>query len=143
MKAKYKLQKCWLWDKEISDFVKEKLIGYTLNVCAGMNDIGDVKIDLDPKDKSIIKGDMKKLLFNNSTFDTVIEDPPWKIGYYDRWQPFFECVRVCKVGGIVIYNAYWIPQSNYSELIELYTRQDNAFTNVSIISIHKKIKEVP
>jgi len=143
MKAKYKIKQSWLWDKDILEFVKTKSYGYILNVCAGMSNIGDVKIDLDPKDLSIIKGDMKALPFKDNTFDTVIEDPPWKIGYFDRWQPFFECVRVCRVGGIVIYNAYWIPQSKYSELKELYIRQDNAFTNTSIISIFEKIEDVP
>jgi len=140
MKAKYKIKQSWLWDKDISDFVESKINGYTLNICAGLSKIGDIKIDLDPRDPSVIKADMKKLPFDDNTFDTVIEDPPWKIGYFDRWQPFFECIRVCKVGGIVIYNAYWIPQSKYAELKELYIRQDNAFTNTSIISIFEKIK---
>ena len=142
MKAKYKIKKSWLWDKDISEFVKKHTEGYSLNICAGLSDIGDVKIDLNPKDNSVIKADMKNLPFKDSTFDTVIEDPPWKIGYFDRWQPFFECVRVCKVGGKIIYNAYWIPQSNYSKLLDVYIRQDNAFTNTSIISMFKKIKEV-
>ena len=141
MEAKYKLQKSWLWDKDVSEFVKTKISGYSLNICSGMCSIGDVKIDLDPQNSSVIKGDMKNLPFKDNTFDTVVEDPPWKIGYFDRWQPFFECVRVCKVGGIIIYNAYWIPQSNFSKLIDIYTRQDNAFTNTSIISIHRKNKD--
>lgn len=142
MKTKYKIKQSWLWDKDISDFVKTKISGYSLNICSGMCDIGDIKIDLDPQNNSIIKGDMKNLPFKDNTFDTVIEDPPWKIGYFDRWQPFFECVRVCKIGGIIIYNAYWIPQSEYAELKELYIRQDNAFTNTSIISIFEKIKDI-
>ena len=143
MKAKYKIKQSWLWDKDVSTFVKTKVNGYSLNICAGMCDIGDIKIDLDPQDKSVIKGDMKHLSFDDNTFDTVIEDPPWKIGYYDRWQPFFECVRVCKVGGLIIYNAYWIPESKYAELKELYIRQDNAFTNASIISLFIKTKDIP
>jgi len=141
MKANTKLQKSWVWDSDINEFIKQHIKGYSLNVCAGKSPVGDVKIDLDPKDKSIIKGDMKKLPFKGNTFDTVIEDPPWKIGYYDRWQPFFECVRVCKVGGLVIYNAYWIPESKYSELVVTYIRQDKAFTNTSIISLHRKTKD--
>jgi hypothetical protein len=86
---------------------------------------------------------MRKLPWNDSTFDTVIQDPPWKIGYYQRMTPFFECVRVCKMGGGIIYNAYWIPQSKFTELKEIYVRQDGQFTNASIISVFEKTKELP
>ena len=141
MKEKTKLRESWIWNKSVNEFIRKLCKGYTLNVCAGESSIGDIKVDLDPKDKSILKADMKNLPFKGNTFDTVIQDPPWKIGYFDRWQPFFECVRVCKVGGIIIYNAYWIPESKYSKLERLFIRQDSAFTNTSIISVHRKIKD--
>lgn len=141
MKKETKLQSCWVWNKPVEDFVKSRIKGYSLNACAGKSLLGDVKIDLDPQDKSIIRGDMKALPFDNNTFDTVIEDPLWKIGYYDRWKPFFECVRVCKVGGIIIYNAYWLPQSDDVELKECFARSDKPFTNVSIIAVFEKIKD--
>lgn len=138
MKQTTKLKKSWVWNKEVADFVKSKISGYSLNICAGKSKLGDIKIDLDPQDSSVIKGDMKKLEFDDCSFDTIICDPPWKIGYYDRWSNFFECVRVCKVGGSIIYNAYWIPDSDFVELKETIIRQDKAFTNTSIISIFKK-----
>jgi len=141
MEKKTKLQKCWIWNDTVTSFVKKRITGYSLNVCAGKSDIGDVKIDLDPQDRSVIKGDFKFLKFEDNTFDTIISDPPWKIGYYDRWKPFFECVRVVKVGGLIIYNAYWLPQSDDVELLECYVRSDQPFTNASIISVFKKIKD--
>ncbi len=141
MEKETKLQKCWIWNDKVSEFINSRTKGYSLNVCAGKSEIGDVKIDLDPQDKSIIKGDFKNLHFENNTFDTVIEDPPWKIGFYDRWKPFFECVRVCKIGGRIIYNAYWLPQSDCVELEECYIRTDEPFTNASIISVFKKIRD--
>ena len=60
-------------------------------------------------------------------------------------KPFFECVRVYKVGGTIIYNATWIPScpSGDVELIEVYVRQDNSFSNISVISIFKKIRDNP
>jgi hypothetical protein len=58
-------------------------------------------------------------------------------------KPFFECVRVCKIGGQVIYNAYWIPQSKCVKLKEVWIRQDGQFTNASVISVFEKIKDVP
>ena len=145
MEKKVILQKCWVWNKTITEFVKSKIHGYSLNVCAGKNPICDVNLDLDPKDKSILKGDMRLLPFVSNSFNTVISDPPWKIGYYERFKPFFECVRVCKVGGTIIYNATWIPScpSGDVELLELYARQDNNFSNTSIISVFRKLKDNP
>lgn len=137
------LKYCWVWDRTVEDLVKEKIKGYSLNICAGHSKIGDVKIDLDPQDRSIIKGDMKNLPFGDNKFDTVIQDPPWKIGIFDRYKAFFECVRVCKVGGQIIYNAYWIPWSKCTNLIECYVRQDYIYSNASTISIFKKVKDDP
>lgn len=145
MSGKTRLQKCWIWNDSVSNFVKDHINGYSLNVCSGLNKLCDVNIDLDPKDKSILKGDMHLLPFKEGTFDTVVSDPPWKIGYYERMRPFFECVRVCKVGGYIIYNAYWIPMcpSGDVELEETWIRQDCNFSNTSIISIFKKVKDNP
>lgn len=140
MKKSTMLVKSWIWNKTVEDFVKERIKGYSINICAGKSPLGDVKIDLDPQDKSVIRGDMKDLKIKDNKFDTVIQDPPWKIGYYDRWKPFFECVRICKIGGQIIYNAYWIPQSEDCELVECYIRQDTTFANTSIISVFKKTK---
>ncbi len=136
------MQKCWVWNKSVEEFVRTRVRGYCLNVCAGKSTIGDVKIDLEPKDKSVKQGDMRSLDFVDSRFDTVIQDPPWKIGYYQRMAPFFECVRVCKVGGQIIYNAYWIPESKCAELKEVWIRQDMPWSNTSIISIFEKTREV-
>ena len=143
--GKTTLKKCWVWNDTVTEFIKDRVIGYSLNVCAGLNAICSVNLDLDPKDRSILKGDMRLLPFEPNTFDTVVSDPPWKIGYYERFRPFFECVRVCKVGGTIIYNAYWIPMtpSGDAELLETWIRQDKNFTNTSIISIFKKIKDNP
>lgn len=94
------LQKCWVWNDSVTEFIKSKISGYSLNVCAGKNPLCDVNIDLDPQADKVRKGDMRLLDFDDNTFDTVVSDPPWKIGYYERMRPFFECVRVCKLGGV-------------------------------------------
>src|SRR3990167_778563 len=139
------LQTAWIWPSTVTEFVASRLSGHSLNVCAGVNPICSVNLDLDPKDKSIIKGDMRLLPFDAGTFDTVVSDPPWKIGYYERFRPFFECVRVCKVGGTIIYNAYWIPMtpSGDAALEEVWVRQDNNFSNTSIMSVFTKVADNP
>jgi len=143
MGAKTRLQKCWIWNETVEAFVRPKTKGYSLNVCAGKSAIGDIKIDMEPQSKSVIKADMRNLPFGDNTFDTVISDPPWKIGFYQRMKPFFECVRVCKVKGRIIYNAYWIPTSKFVELKEVWVRQDTDWSNTSVISVFKKVSDVP
>ena len=58
-------------------------------------------------------------------------------------KPFFECVRVCRIGGRIIYNATWRPLSRAVELEEAVIRTDNNWSNVSVIWIFRKIKEAP
>ncbi len=140
MDRKTMLQECWIWNKSVEEFVKSRIRGYSINICAGKSPLGDVKIDLDPKNTDVLKGDMRQLPYPDNTFDTVIQDPPWKIGYYQRMKPFFECVRVCKVGGRIIYNAYWIPTSKIVKLKEAWIRQDDPWSNASIISVFEKTR---
>ena len=138
-----KLTRSWVWDKKVNDFVRKKVTGKSINICAGLSDVGDIKIDLDPKSNKVKKMEMNNLKFKDNTFDTVISDPPWKIGFFQRMKPFFECVRICKVGGRIIYNCTWRPLSKYVELEETIVRTDNNWANVSVIWIFKKIANVP
>jgi len=133
-----KLKDSWIWPDEVTEFIRERVERRSLCVCAGKNPVCDVNVDLDPQHEDVQKGDMRKLDFDNEEFDTVVQDPPWKLGYYNRFKPYFEALRVCKIGGKVIYNAYWIPSTENSELIDVVVRQDGEFTNASIISVLKK-----
>lgn len=143
--GKTRLQEAYVWNDSVVAFIRSRLTGRSLNVCAGKNPLCTVNLDLDPTDRSIIKGTMRLLPFGAHRFDTVVSDPPWKISYYERFRPFFECVRVCKVGGTIIYNANWIPMtpSGDAELREVWVRQDANFTNVSVISIFEKVAANP
>ena len=84
---------------------------------------------------------MNNLPYPDNSFDTVIQDPPWKIDYYHRWKPFLECVRVVKPNGRIIYNAYWIPWSKYVQVEKIFVRQDGQFTNTSIITLFRKTQQ--
>ena len=142
-----KLEKSWIWPEQVTDLVKSLIIGKSINVCSGASALGDVKIDLEPipelQTKNNIQiADMNKLPFEDNSFDTVISDPPWKLSFFKRMKPFFECVRICKVGGRIIYNCYWRPVSKYVELEQAYIRTDNNWSNVSVIWVFKKTKEV-
>jgi hypothetical protein len=82
---------------------------------------------------------MADLPFADERFDTVISDPPWKINWFDRWRPFFELVRVCRIGGHVIFNSYYVPWSKQIQLLELYVRQDERFANASVLSVFERV----
>jgi len=135
----------FVWEQEIEDFVKERMKGYTLNVPCGKSKLGDVKLDLDSKLSMRSAYDFFKdeLNYADNTFDTIISDPPWKIGHYFRPKLFFKLVEKCKIGGIIIYNATWIPTSKYVKLKECWIRQSSQFSNISVISVFEKIADVP
>ena len=71
--------------------------GRSLHVCAGTSELGDVRVDLEPRAPGVIRADMYRLPFADESFDTVIANPPWRINWFDRWKAFFELVRCTKV----------------------------------------------
>jgi len=135
----------FMWEEEIEKFVKEKMKGYTLNVPCGKSKLGNVRLDLDSNlsMRGAYNFFKDELNFPDNTFDTIISDPPWKIGHYFRPKLFFKLVEKCKIGGQIIYNATWIPTSKYVKLKETWIRQSSQFSNVSVISVFEKIAEVP
>jgi len=135
---KHRFEDCWRWPASVERFAREHADGYTLNVCAGESDVGDVKVDVEPRRDDVLEADMRNLPFNDATFDTVISDPPWKIGYYQRFKPFFECVRVAKPGGKILYNATWIPEADNCRLDQIRVRQDEEFSDASVLALFTK-----
>ena len=144
MKKVAKWIKSWEWPQEINENVKLLLEeGETLHICCGTSEIGDVFVDLNPVRPNIQKQDMRDLKFETNEFDNTIIDPPWKLGYYQRFRPFYEAVRVTKIGGLIIYNANWIPYADNTELVDVYVRRDSHWGNISVFSIFRKISEDP
>ena len=137
------LRKCWVWSETVTDVVKGFVKGYTLNCPCGVSKLGDVRADIEPRDVDVVKADMNCLDFPDNTFDTVISDPPWKINFFRRQKPFFEAVRVCKVGGRIIYNCVWRPTSKYVKLRKAIVRTDAPWLQASIIWVFEKIADVP
>lgn len=127
-----------VWEDEVSEFVKSRITGHSLNVCCGTSPIGNVRVDIEPQAEGVLQADMNDLPFENGTFDSVVSDPVWKLNYFKRMRPFFECVRVCKVGGLIIYNATWIPTSLAVDLEEIWVRQSAQFSNVSVVCVLRK-----
>jgi|TARA_R110000824_G_scaffold167053_1_gene343829 hypothetical protein len=135
--------KSWEWPEEVTENVRELLLvddkgGQTLHICCGSSTLGDVFIDADPQRADIVKADMRELPFETGTFLNTIIDPPWKLGYYQRFRPFYEAVRVTEIGGYIFYNATWIPHAENTELLNVYVRRDSHWGNVSVFSVFRK-----
>ena len=139
VKKNARLISAWIWPGTVKQYVELKMTGKVLNVPCGANSLGDVCGDAEPQRPGVIPMDMAALPFLDESFDTVVSDPPWKIDFYHRWKPFLEAVRVVKVGGLVIYNATWVPWSKQVELLETVIRQDEYFATGSIISVFRRV----
>ena len=135
------LQECWVWPEKVSDEIRKYIFGRgkSLNICSGLSDLGDVKIDIDPLNSAVQKADMNKLPFKDNTFDVVLSDPPWKLNFFKRMKPFFEAVRVCRSSGTIIYNCTWRPTNKFVKLEKVFLRSDNNWSNISAIWFFTKI----
>lgn len=71
----------WSWNKETDKFLKEWLIGYTLNFPCGASQIGDIRADKDKRVKPDIIADIRcpEAHFKPLQFDTVLCDPPYSM----------------------------------------------------------------
>jgi hypothetical protein len=71
----------WSHPKSVDVWIRNMIIGSSLNVCKGRSNLGDVTIDvirsLNPK----IMANLYNLPFADKSFDTVICDPPFD--YYN------------------------------------------------------------
>jgi len=113
-----KFIKSWAWPGEVETFLKEKMEGFTLHVCSGSSDLGDLTID--EYMPAMIKADMLHLPIKTGVGDTVICDPPWGVARNLRAQLVYELRRILKPGGKLLFNAPWIPVAPGLELLEIW-----------------------
>lgn len=104
----------WSWPPLVEVRIETHLRSLSLHVCSGASRLGDVKVDMFmPAD---IKADMFHLPLRDSSFETVLVDPPWKIENTLRPSLLWELRRVVKEGGQLILNSFWIPNIPGMEL---------------------------
>jgi len=83
------LQEAWVWPEKVENKIRSLLLGRSINICSGLSSLGDVKVDLEPRDPDVLKAEMENLPFDDETFDSVLSDPPWKTNFFHRQKPFF------------------------------------------------------
>lgn len=138
----------WRQPEDVDRILRQTATGYTLNLCSGESPLGDVQVDSDPRRDPDIIADMANLPFSEAVFDSVVFDPPWKIGYFQRQTPFFEAVRVTKPNGVILMNALWVGESENTRVDgsvfpdnldgDVLVRADDEWSNISVIVPHRK-----
>lgn len=126
------------WEGTVEEFVKSRINGRSMNVRCGQSTLGDVRVDIEPSVNPSMVADLLKMDLSTK-YQTVISDPPWHINPFHRRKWFFRVVDLCEVGGRIIYNAPWIPESKAVELEEMFIRKSAYFGNVSLLMTFKKI----
>ena len=85
---------------------------------------------------------LEKQGIKKQSFDTVLCDPVWNLGYHVRHKLIYNLRDQIKAGGKLIFNCLWFPKIKTMELEEMYVGLNNmAWRNVSLIGIYKKVQE--
>lgn len=126
-KTKLLFKKCWVWPKDAEIKIKALMQGFSLHVCSGESDLGDVKLDL--RGTVDVRGSMLFLPFKPGTFDTVVCDPPWELSYSVRSRLLYQLRDSLKPGGRLIFKSMWFPKVRGIELIEVWACFPAAFSN--------------
>ena len=130
--------KAWAWPAEVEQFIADMCEGYTVHVCSGLSQLGDLRIDkYMPADKA---DDMLSLAVDSNSADTVICDPPWGVPRHLRARLIYELRRILKVGGKLIFNAPWLPRAPGLQLESIWVAESTAPMNdCGVISVFRKV----
>ena len=144
-RALLKYRAVYQFPEETHEFIKKNIIGFSLHVCCGSSNLGDIRLDiekqLEQKTEGFVKGDMFNLPFRPGLFDTVICDPVWNMPYHVRHKLIFGLRDMVKFGGRLIFNSLWIPKIKCMKHQDVFVGLNNmAFRNVSLISIYTKVQ---
>jgi phospholipid N-methyltransferase len=146
-----KYKKIWQFPQDTHDFIKPMIKGKSLHVCCGNSLLCDIRVDIekqeiqDSKDGFIL-GDMFDLVnvlekqgIEKYSFDVVLCDPVWNLGYHVRHKLIYNLRDFVKPGGILIFNCLWFPKIKTMKLENMWVGlNDMAWRNVSLIGIYKK-----
>lgn len=136
---KYKFQESWSWPWGVEQFVAKHIKGYSLYVCCGKSDLGDVKVDKYVERIGVTKADMMNLPFKEE-FDTVICDPPWELPYHVRHRLLFNLRDALKPNGILIFKCMWFPKCRGLEVEKICVGVPHSmWCNASLLIIARKV----
>ena len=89
------LEAKWIQPDGCENWLSSITRGRALNVCCGMSQVGDVRLDISPKSNRTEYGNLDTLDFPRGSFDTVICDPPFS--YYRRFKWVYRLADIAKL----------------------------------------------
>ena len=150
-KAHLKYKKIWQFPEATHDFIKPMIKGNSLHVCCGNSLLCDIRVDIEKQEiqkskDGFILGDMFDLVnvlekkgIKKYSFDVVLCDPIWNLGYHVRHKLIYNLRDFVKPGGILIFNCLWFPKIKTMKLENMWVGlNDMAWRNVSLIGIYRK-----
>ncbi|TKX60667.1 methyltransferase domain-containing protein [Halorubrum sp. ASP1] len=134
------LKDTWTWSEGVTKTVTRLLRSPSLKVCTGNTPACDHNLDKDPLDGVTMQADAFNLPYRDCTFETTVSDPPWLAkSTEERRRLFEEVLRVTKPGGLIIYNATWIPENERATVRDQGFRQEGEFWgNQSFLLVYQK-----
>ena len=152
--AKLKYRKIWQFPQATHDFIKPMIKGKSLHVCCGNSLLCDIRVDIEKQiiqdtKPGFILGDMfdlvnvlKKHDIERQSFDFLLCDPVWNLGFHVRHKLIYQLRDMIKPGGILVFNCLWFPKIKTMKLEDMYVGMNNmAWRNVSLIGIYRKVQE--
>lgn len=138
-----------LWNDAIEDVLKGLFVGKTLHLCSGYSQLGDIRIDIDPRVNPDLILDIENMKgkVGDKTFDTVLCDPPYNGKMQWNHNLLSEIARIAKQR--IIFQHWFIPATpnglykkaqEHFALSDLYVWQPKTyFGRVQVISVFDSI----
>lgn len=130
----------WQWSEGVTKTVTSLMRSPSLKVCTGETPACDHNLDKDPLPGVTMVADMFSLPYQDNTFEFVVSDPPWRQKTLSERQLLWdEVFRVTQPGGLIVYNATWIPEHERAVVREEGFRQEDSFWgNNSFLMVYQK-----
>lgn len=129
----------WEWPSQFETFIRDEISekeGPIVNIPAGNSALGDVKIDAEPRQPDVFASDMSDLSLPTDSVGVIVSDPPWRVQDVDARKAWFEeLVKVGSPGGVILYNAGWIPEHDDVKQLDVRPRVDDDVGTVSYLTL--------
>lgn len=123
----------WRWSFHEENLVHKYITGSSIHICAGHSKVGDYQLDL--TEHAHIKGSALNIPLKTKSFDTVISDPPWNLGFVPRY--WKELKRIAKKRIIIIALAQMHEGRDWHKAHEEVISRQNGF-QIKVLTVYDR-----